>query len=293
MTMTIETELDSGSAIIQSLERRFSVLEQSKGTYNFSDAERDYIDYLEGEKGFHPALKVLATDNRYYDVMTRIIFVLNMPSGKPYNIVEGSLDTINVPIFLKESQFKKMSFETIKSEELKRRKITRDAVINETAGSGSRERAHAIATDVEHQRWLSPLRKLHLAILSQLSDEDKSITRTTPDRSPKSKLHTIRLDNDRKILFVGDNHINLSHAPIQRELLSTILGDPAKIHDEWFFAEMDPVSTILDENNRIKLKNAAYAFQRTLQRRGIEDFFQKLDTKSCKINNQYTILIVA
>lgn len=153
--------------IAQNLERRFAVLEQCKDTHNFFIAERDYIDFLEEEKGLYPTLEALAADKRYYDTMTRIIIVLSMPS-------DGNLKYVNViriPAFLEESPFKDISLEKIKDEEIKRRRATREAVTDEVTGSGSRERAHAIGTEVGHQSRISPIRKLHFAIVERLANK--------------------------------------------------------------------------------------------------------------------------
>jgi hypothetical protein len=152
------------NSIVENLERRFAVLEQCKHVYNFTGAEREYIDYLEREKQIHTVLKSLAADGKNYDVMTHVIFVLSIPS-------EGQPEAIKFPSFLNGSQFKDISWETIKAAEMKRRVDTNEAARDAVVGCGSRERADIIWTDITLQGRIFLTRKLHYDLTERLTGE--------------------------------------------------------------------------------------------------------------------------
>ena len=103
---------------------------------------------------------------------------------------------------------------------------------------------------------------------------------------------TVRFDVNQKMMYVGNKSVDLSQAPIQRDLVAIILKNPADAHKDWFYAEMDPTSSLLDDKNRIRLKNAAYQLRKKLKTEcGIADFFENIDTRSCKISDKYHVLI--
>lgn len=115
-------------------------------------------------------------------------------------------------------------------------------------------------------------------------------TLRTPDQTAESGPITVRFDENQKTMHVGNKLINLSQAPIQRDLITIILKNPADAHNEWFYAEMDPTSSLLDEKNRVRLKNAAYQLRKKLRAEyDITDFFEKIDTRSCKISGRYQV----
>ena len=151
-------------SVVENLERRFAALEQCKDLYNFTEIEREYIDYLEREKQIHPVLKSFAADGKYYDVMAHVIFVFSTPS-------EGQPEIIKIPSFLNGSQFQDISWETIKAAEMKRRVATNQAAHDATVGCGSRERAHIIWTDITLQGRISLPRKLHYDLTERLRGE--------------------------------------------------------------------------------------------------------------------------
>ncbi len=160
----------SPALVVENLERRFAALEQCKDLYNFTEAEREYIDYLEREKQIHPVLRSFAVDEKYYDVMTHVIFVFSTPS-------EGQPEIIRIPSFLNGSQFQDIGWETIKAAETKRRAIINRAASDDVVGCGSRERADIIWTGVTLQGRISLPRKLHYDLTERLRDEIDSNTR--------------------------------------------------------------------------------------------------------------------
>ncbi len=101
---------------------------------------------------------------------------------------------------------------------------------------------------------------------------------------------SFHFDENQNVLYIGDKSVDLSNAPIQRDLITMVLKNPLNTYDECFYAELDPISTELDKQNHLKLKNAAYALRRKLQFEcSINDFFIKINTKSFKINDKYRV----
>jgi hypothetical protein len=221
--------------------------------------------------------------------MTRVIFVFNAPYYK-----EQPPEGIRIPVFLNGSRFENMNWETIKSTEIKRRTSIHEAVRDEIVGCGSAEMAHTIGNDVTHRSYLSLPRKLHFDLVERLTKDIESTARATAPKlisegvAAQQESRSISLNENKKKLAIANSQVNLAKSPIQYDLIRIILksNEPYR---EWFFDEIAEVADP-EDINQTKFSNAAYQLKDAIIIKcDVRDFFEILNTKSCKINEKYRL----